>query len=177
MEDGEAESDQALDIDEFSDDESIVDYEEDDDFSSNVNTQQQKKSSLSGEKEKAEIPDGDTEHWNTDQNRNGTDAGTVDEVIELSLNDNQLPQGADNHSDEEMWESPKCAKTGQVLKTALFLFVLVVVELIVVVFILVTVVVEAKQVVVVLVTLVLVKLAVLVVLVSVDMVVVTLMMA
>ena len=62
MEDGEAESDQALDIDEFSDDESIVDYEEDDDFSSNVNTQQQKKSSLSGEKEKAEIPDGDTEH-------------------------------------------------------------------------------------------------------------------
>ena len=34
LEDGEAESDQDLDIDELSDDESIIDYEEEDHFSS-----------------------------------------------------------------------------------------------------------------------------------------------
>ena len=50
---------------------------------------------MSGEAEKAENPDGDIdfesenelEHSNTDQNRNSTDAGTVDEVIELPLDD------------------------------------------------------------------------------------------
>ena len=111
MEDGEAESDHGLDIDEFSDDENIVDYEEEDDCQSNVNTQQQNDPSLSGEKEKAEIPDGHNEHSNTDQNRNSIDAGTVDEVIELLLNDDQLPQVPDNHSDEKMRQPPKCAKT------------------------------------------------------------------
>ena len=38
-------------------------------------------------------------------------AGTVDEVIELPLNDDQLPQAPDNHCDEEMRQPPKYAKT------------------------------------------------------------------
>ena len=75
---------------------------------------------MSGEAEKAENPDGDIdfesenelEHSNTDQNRNSTDAGTVDEVIELPLDDDdQLPQDPDNHSDKEMTQTPKHAKT------------------------------------------------------------------
>ena len=124
LEDGEAESDQDLDIDEFSDDESIINYEEEDNFSSNVNTQQQENPSLSAEAEKAENPDGDIdfesenelEHSNTDQNRNCTDAGTVDEVIELPLDDDdQLPQGPDNHSDQEMndTDSKTCQNQGR----------------------------------------------------------------
>ena len=40
LEDGEAESDQDLDIDKLSDDESIIDYEEEDNFSYNINTQE-----------------------------------------------------------------------------------------------------------------------------------------
>ena len=119
FEDGEAESDQDLNTDEFGDDESIIDYEEEDNFSSSLNTQQQENPSLSGDAEKAESPDGDIdfesenelEHSNTDQNRNSTDAGVVDEVIELPLDDDdQLPQGPGNHSDEEMPQSPKRAK-------------------------------------------------------------------
>ena len=74
---------------------------------------------MSGEAEKAECPDGDIdfksenelEHSNTDQNRNRIDAGTVDEVIELHLDDDQLPQSPDNHSNEEMQQPPKRAKT------------------------------------------------------------------
>ena len=74
---------------------------------------------MSGEAEKAECPDGDIdfksenelEHSNTDQNRNRIDAGTVDEVIELHLDDDQLSQSPDNHSNEEMQQPPKRAKT------------------------------------------------------------------
>ena len=110
-EDGEAETDQDLDIVKVSDDESIIGYKEEDNFSSSVNPQQQENPSLSGEAEKAESPDGDIdfesenelEHLNTDQNRNNIDACTVDEVIELPLDyDDQLPHGPDNHSGEEM---------------------------------------------------------------------------
>ena len=100
LEDGEAKSDQDLDICEFSDDESIIDYEEGENFLSKVHTQQQENPSLSGETKNVESPDGDIdfesenelEHLNTDQNRNNIDAGTVDEVIELPFNDDdQLP--------------------------------------------------------------------------------------
>ena len=66
---------------------------------SNFNTQQQKNPGLSGDKEKAETPNGHIEHSNSHQNRKSIDAGTVDEVIELPLNDNQLPQAPENHSD------------------------------------------------------------------------------
>ena len=123
LEDGEAESDQDLDIDKLSDDESIIDYEEEDNFSYNINTQEQENPSLSGDTEKVESPDGgidfesenELEFSNTDQNRNSIDAGTVDEVIELPLDDDddddQLPQGPDNHSDEEMLQPPKHVKT------------------------------------------------------------------
>ena len=78
---------------------------------------------MSGDTEKVESPDGgidfesenELEFSNTDQNRNSIDAGTVDEVIELPLDDDddddQLPQGPDNHSDEEMLQPPKHVKT------------------------------------------------------------------
>ena len=120
LEDGEAERDQHLDIDELSDDKSIIDYEEEDNFSSNANTQQHENPSWSREAEKVESPDGDIdfesenelEHSNTDQNRNSIDAGTVDEVIELPLDDDdQLRQGPDNHSDKEMPQPPKHTRT------------------------------------------------------------------
>ena len=124
LEDGEAESDQDLDIDKLSDDESIIDYEEEDNFSYNINTQEQENPSLSGDTEKVESPDSgidfesenELEFSNTDQNRNSIDAGTVDEVIELPLDDDdddddQLLQGPDNHSDEEMLQPPKHVKT------------------------------------------------------------------
>ena len=122
LEDGEAESDQDLDIDKLSD-ESIIDYEEEDNFSYNINTKEQENPSLSGDTEKVESPDGgidfesenELEFSNTDQNRNSIDTGTVDEVIELPLDDDddddQLPQGPDNHSDEEMLQPPKHVKT------------------------------------------------------------------
>ena len=109
-EDGEAESDQDFDIVKVSDDENIIGYKEEDNFSSSVNPQQQENPSLSGEAEKVESPDGDIdfesenelEHLNTDQNRNNIDACTVDEVIELPRDyDDQLPHGPDNHSGEE----------------------------------------------------------------------------
>ena len=82
----------------------------------NVSTEQQKTQSLSGEKEKAEIPDGHIEHSNADQIRNSFYDGTVDEVIELSLHNDLLPQGPDNHSDEGMWQPPKRAKTRGVFR-------------------------------------------------------------
>ena len=87
MEDGEPEIDHDLDIDEFSNIEILVDYEEEDDCQSNVNTQQQKDRSLSGEKEKAEIPDGHIEHSNTDQNRNSLPLQVLRSTCESRLYD------------------------------------------------------------------------------------------
>ena len=117
LEDGEAESDQDLDIDKLSDDGSMIDYEEEDIFSYNKTQQQENPSwRRETETEKVESPDGgiDFESENElDQNRNSIDAGTVDEAIELPLDndDDQLPKGSDNHCDEEMLQPPKRVKT------------------------------------------------------------------